>query len=118
MPRPPDDPDEGRPSPDLRAPVLALSAWAGGLAIFRLPGWTCLVLLAVVALWVVARAWHGQTMVTVAACLAAAAAVGVVLSRRWSIVLCVALVVAMLRPLPTPGWPPRPGLRRLRRGSS
>ncbi len=82
MPGLPVDPDEGRPSPDLRAPVLALSAWAGGLAIFRLPGWTCLVLLAVVALWVVARAWHGQTVVTVAACLAAATAVGVVGALR------------------------------------
>ena len=57
MPRLPVDPDEGRPSPDLRAPVLALSAWAGGLAILRLSGSTCLVLLAVAGLWLVTRAW-------------------------------------------------------------
>ena len=35
-----------RPVPDLRAVLLGVSAWAGGLAVFGLPGWTCLVLVA------------------------------------------------------------------------
>lgn len=78
MPRLPDDLGPGPPPPDLRAPVLALSAWTGGLVALRLPGWVGLVLLVVAALGLVARARRGRPVVTVTACLVAATAVGVV----------------------------------------
>lgn len=73
-----DGPGGGRRPTDLRAPALAVSAWTGALAAFRLPGWACLVLLAVAATGVLFRARRGRPVVTVTACLLAAAAVGVV----------------------------------------
>ncbi len=60
---------------DLRAVLLAVSAWAGGLAALGLPGWTCGVLLALGLLVLVARRRRGRAVVTLAACLLAAAAV-------------------------------------------
>ena len=75
IPRASPDTDPARPRPDLRAVVLGLSAWAGGLAAFGLPGWTCLVLLAVGVLWVLARRRRGRTVVTAVVCLVAAASV-------------------------------------------
>ena len=53
-----------------------ISAWAGGLAAFGLPGWTCAVLLALALLGVVARRRRGRPVVTLIACLLAAVAVG------------------------------------------
>ena len=61
--------------PDLRAVLLGISAWAGGLAAFGLPGWTCVVLLALALLGVVARRRRGGPIVTLTACLLAAVAV-------------------------------------------
>ena len=55
--------------------LLAVSAWAGGLAALGLPGWTCGVLLALGLLVLVARHRRGSAVVTLAACLLAAAAV-------------------------------------------
>ena len=71
-----------RPVPDLRAVLLGVSAWAGGLAVFGLPGWTCLVLLALGAVTVAARRRRGRPVVTVLACLLAASAVGGVAALR------------------------------------
>ena len=71
-----------RPVPDLRAVLLGVSAWAGGLAVFGLPGWTCLVLVALGGLTVAARRRRGRPVVTVLACLLAASAVGGVAALR------------------------------------
>ena len=74
--------EERRTVPDLRAVLLGVSAWAGGLAVFGLPGWTCLVLLALGVLVVAARRRRGRPVVTVLACLLAAAGVGGVAALR------------------------------------
>ena len=71
-----------RPVPDLRAVLLGVSAWAGGLAVFGLPGWTCLVLVALGVVTVAARRRRGRPVVTVLACLLAASAVGGVAALR------------------------------------
>ncbi len=71
----PSVPDDAGPR-DLRAVLLGASAWAGGLAVFGLPGWTCLVLAVLGVLLVVARRRRGRRVVTLLACLLAAAAVG------------------------------------------
>jgi competence protein ComEC len=62
--------------------LLGVSGWAGGLAVFGLPGWTCLVLLALGAVTVAARRRRGRPVVTVLACLLAASAVGGVAALR------------------------------------
>ena len=83
MPRVPASEEGGRRRvPDLRAVLLGVAAWAGGLAVFGLPGWTCLVLLALGSLVVVARRRRGRPVVTVLACLLAAVAVGGVAALR------------------------------------
>ena len=79
--RPPDDGDGGR-RPDLRAAVLGVSAWAGGLATVGLPGWTCLVPLGVGVLAAGVRGARRRPVVTLLACLVAAAAVGVATAAR------------------------------------
>ena len=73
---------EPRPPPDLRAVVLGVSAWAGGLVVLGLPGWTWLVLVALAAVLLVARRRRGRPVLTLAACLLAAAAVGGVTALR------------------------------------
>ena len=55
--------------------VLAVSAWAGGLAAFGLPGWTCLVLLVLGGVCVLVRG-RRRPVVTLLVCLLAAGAVG------------------------------------------
>ena len=73
---------EPRPPTDLRAVLLGVSAWAGGLAVFALPGWTCLVLLGVGALTLAARSRGRRPVVTLVACLLAAVAVGAAAAVR------------------------------------
>src|SRR3954465_5715647 len=63
-----------RPSPDLRALALGLSAWAGALAALGLPGWCWPALAAVLALRLLVRR-RGAPWETVAACLLAGVAV-------------------------------------------
>ncbi len=65
-----------RAPPDLRAVVLGVSAWAGGLAVLGLPGWTWPVVAVLGSLWVLSRHRRGRPVVTLLACLLAAAAVG------------------------------------------
>ncbi len=71
-----------RAGPDLRAVVLGLSAWAGGLAALGLgPGW-CLALAGVGGVGVLAQARRRRPVAALTACLLAAAAVsGVTLAR-------------------------------------
>jgi competence protein ComEC len=64
-----------RPAPDLRAVVLALMAWAGGLGGFLLPPWVVGTALATGAALLVARWRHGRPVVVGLAWLIAAAAV-------------------------------------------
>lgn len=71
-----------REPPDLRAVVLGISAWAGGLAVLGLPGWTWLVTAALVAVWTLSRHRRGRPVVTLLACLLAASAVGSVTALR------------------------------------
>ena len=52
-----------------------MSAWAGGLAAFGLPGWTCLVLLVLGGVCVLVRS-RRRPVVTLLVCLLAAGAVG------------------------------------------
>src|SRR4051812_50133421 len=59
-----------RPSPDLRALALGLSAWAGALAALGLPGWCWPALAAVLALRLLVRR-RGAPWATLAACLLA-----------------------------------------------
>lgn len=67
---------ERRAPPDLRAVLLGVSAWAGGLAVLGLPGWTWPVVAVLGSLWVLSRHRRGRPVVTFLACLLAAAAVG------------------------------------------
>ena len=71
-----------RSSPDLRAVVLGISAWAGGLVVLGLPAWTWWVLVALASVLLVSRRRRRRTVVTLAACLVAAAAVGGVTALR------------------------------------
>jgi competence protein ComEC len=64
-----------RPAPDLRAVVLALMAWAGGLGGFLLPPWVVGTALATGAALLVARRRQGRPVVVGLAWLIAAAAV-------------------------------------------
>ena len=74
--------EEPRPPPDLRAVVLGVSAWAGGLVVLGLPDQTWLVLVALAAVLLVARRRRGRPVLTLAACVVAAAAVGGVTALR------------------------------------
>jgi competence protein ComEC len=71
-----------RPPPDLRAVVLAVSGWAGALAVLGLPGWSWWVLSALAAVLLVARRCRRRPVLTLAACLLAASAVGGVTALR------------------------------------
>ncbi|MEO5710406.1 MAG: ComEC/Rec2 family competence protein [Nocardioidaceae bacterium] len=71
-----------RSPPDLRAVVLGVSAWAGGLAVLGLPAWTCLVLVALATTLLVSRRRRRRTVLTLAACVVAATAVGGVTELR------------------------------------
>jgi competence protein ComEC len=62
--------------------VLAVSAWAGGLAVLGLPGWTCAVLLTLGTVLVLVRRRRGRPVVTLLAGLLAAGAVGGVTTLR------------------------------------
>jgi competence protein ComEC len=62
-------------APDLRAVVLGLMAWAGGLGGFLLPGWLVAVVLAAAAGSLVVRWRRGRPTVVALAWLVAAAAV-------------------------------------------
>jgi competence protein ComEC len=70
------------PAPDLRAVLLGLAAWSGGLAAFGLPRRACLGLVLVAGVWLGVRAWRGRAVVTLAGCLLAAMAVAGVSSVR------------------------------------
>jgi competence protein ComEC len=65
-----------RAAQDLRAALLGLSAWAGGLAAFHLPGRVALVLLGAGVLALALRLRTGRTVLTGVVCLVAATAVG------------------------------------------
>ena len=75
-------PAQERPPPDLRAVVLGVSAWAGGLVVLGLPGWTWLVLVVLASALMVSRRRRGRAVLTLAACLVAATAVGGVTALR------------------------------------
>jgi competence protein ComEC len=66
---------ERRPR-DLRALVLGSCGWLGGLAAFTVPGWLCLVSVAVGAGCLMLRARAGRRVLTAIGCLLAATAVG------------------------------------------
>ena len=82
MPAPPPVGGPHRPPPDLRAVLLGVSGWAGGLVVLGLPGWTWWVVLALGSLLLVARRRRRRPVVTVVACLLAAGAVGGVTALR------------------------------------
>ena len=71
-----------RPPPDLRAVVLGLSGWAGALVVTGLPGWTWWVGPGLGAVLLVSRRRRRRPLVTLAACLLAATAVGGVTALR------------------------------------
>ena len=116
------------------ATVLGL---LGGVAMLVLPplGHACGRIAGLCASWIITVAVHlarlptasvdwsaGVTSVAVLGLLCAAvglAAARVLRRARWSVALSAVLVVVMLRPLPSPGWPPRglgPGRLRHRAG--
>src|SRR4051794_18529686 len=70
-----------RPSPDLRALALGLSAWAGALAALGLPGWCWPALAAVLALRLLVRR-RGAPWATLAACLLAGVGVAGITEAR------------------------------------
>jgi competence protein ComEC len=96
----------------------------GGLVTLVVPalGSACGWVAGVFGWWIVAVATHlarlpvaavawgtgpGALVLLTLVCLGAAVSAGVVLRRRpASLGLCVVLVVGMVRPLPSPGWPP------------
>jgi competence protein ComEC len=104
------------------ATVLGL---LGGAAMLVLPvvGHACGWAAGLCASWIVVVATHLARLPTAAVdwpagvvsvgvlavvCVAVALGAGPLLRRpRWSVALGVVLVVVMLRPLPSPGWPPR-----------
>jgi competence protein ComEC len=71
-----------RAAQDLRAVLLGLSAWAGGLAAFHLPGRVAMGVLGAGVLGLAVRARTGGTVVTGAVCLIAATAVGAAAAAR------------------------------------
>ena len=79
---PPVEVAAGHRPPDLRAVVLGVSAWAGGLAVVGLPGWTVAVLVVLGAVLVGTRRRGGRAARTLLACLLAASAVGCVTTLR------------------------------------
>ena len=79
---PPVEVAPGQRPPDLRAVVLGVSAWAGGLAVIGLPGWTVGVLVVLGAVLAGARRRAGRPVRTLLACLLAACAVGGVTTLR------------------------------------
>jgi competence protein ComEC len=68
--------------PDLRAVVLGVSAWAGGLAVIGLPAWTVAVLVVLAAVLVGVRRRGGRPVRVLLACLLAAGAVASVTLLR------------------------------------
>ncbi|MGH3444642.1 MAG: ComEC/Rec2 family competence protein, partial [Nocardioidaceae bacterium] len=103
------------------ATVLGL---LGGLGMLVLPalGHLCGWLAGWAAWWIVAVATHlarlpgaavgwsatpGRIMLLVALCIVLAVLAARILRRRaWSVCGCLLLVVVLVRPLPSPGWPP------------
>ncbi|MEP7090212.1 MAG: DNA internalization-related competence protein ComEC/Rec2 [Nocardioidaceae bacterium] len=83
MPRLPEEavPGGGR-LPDLRAMLLGLSGWLGGLVALGLPGAVALALLAAATVVLVLRGRRGKAVVTGLACLLAAASVGAATAAR------------------------------------
>ena len=71
----------GRPA-DLRAVLLAVSAWAGCLAAYGLPAPACLALVALAALGVLLRRRSGRSGLAAAACLTVAAVAGGLAAAR------------------------------------
>ncbi len=67
---------------DLRALALGVSAWAGALVALALPGWAALGVLALGVAALLLRVRHERPVATGAACLLAAAAVGVGCAAR------------------------------------
>jgi competence protein ComEC len=105
------------------APATVLGLLGGGLTLLVPPlGSACGRLAGLCAGWIITVAtelarlpgaavdWApapGSILALGAACIVVGLLAGRVLRRpRWSIALSVMLVVVMLRPLPTPGWPP------------
>ena len=82
MPRLPDTAAGVRRPTDLRAVIIGVSAWSGGLAAFGLPAWTGLLLMSGVALALLLRARSGRPVATGVTCLLAAAAVAGVSHAR------------------------------------
>jgi competence protein ComEC len=78
---PSSDPAQAAP-PDLRAVVLGVSAWAGGLAALGLPGWTWPVTGLLGSTWVLSRRRRRRPVATLVACLLAASAVAGVTALR------------------------------------
>jgi competence protein ComEC len=74
--------DRGPGHADLRAVLLGICGWAGGLAALRLPGWTCLVLLVMAVLHLLHRRRRRRAVVTLLGCLLAAGAVAGVTALR------------------------------------
>ncbi len=89
------------------APLGLACGWLAGLC----ASWIILVATRMAALPTAALDWStgpASLVVLAAVCLAAGLGAARLLRRaRWSVGLSVLLVVVMVRPLPSPGWPPR-----------
>jgi competence protein ComEC len=90
----------------LVAPAGLACGWLAGLC----ASWIITVATHLARLPTAALEWApgvGPVLVLGLVCLVVALGAGAVLRRpRWSVALSLVLVVVMLRPLPSPGWPP------------